>query len=196
MNLPTDKTSLRAAFKSRLAGLPAAELIRRSEQACRFIADSPQFAAARMVMIYLPLTREVDPTLLATEAWRDGKKVAVPLANPERRTMEPVQLDSLDQPMDIDRMGVRTPHGAPLVALERIDLVMVPGMGFDRRGHRLGRGAGFYDRFLIRLPVTCVSCGIGLIEQLTDTLPVDPHDQPLDMLATDRDLLLFSENRA
>lgn len=191
-----DKSSLRASFKSRLAGLPASELSRRSELACRFIADSPQFAAARVVMIYLPLTREVDPTSLAIAAWRDGKKVAVPRADPVRKSMEPVLLESLEQAMDVDRLGVRTPHGAPLTAIERIDLLVAPGLGFDRRGHRLGRGAGFYDRFLIRLPVTCTACGLGLEEQLTDALPAEAHDQPLDLLATDRQLLLFSENRA
>lgn len=74
--------------------------------------------------------------------------------------------------------------GAPLVEPATIDIVLCPGLGFDRRGTRLGRGRGFYDRILARTPPSALRIGIAFEEQIADPLPSDPHDIPMTHLAT------------
>ena len=73
-----------------------------------------------------------------------------------------------------------------------IDLVVVPGLGFTETGYRIGRGMGFYDRFLAQPEFIGVSCGLAFEEQIVPNLPVLDHDVPLSMLATDRGIRRFS----
>ena len=76
--------------------------------------------------------------------------------------------------------------------LSFIDLAMVPGLGFTENGHRIGRGMGFYDRFLAQPDFIGRSCGLAFEEQVLESLPVLDHDVPLSMLATDRGLRRFA----
>ena len=78
--------------------------------------------------------------------------------------------------------------------VEFIDLVIVPGLGFTETGHRIGRGMGFYDRFLAQSDFVGLSCGLAFAEQMVEALPMLDHDVPLSMLATDRGLRRFASN--
>jgi 5-formyltetrahydrofolate cyclo-ligase len=187
-----DKAEYRRVLRHRAASITATELARRSQATCLRIAATPEFQRARWVMIYLPLTREVDPTPLAIEAWESGKKVATPMARMEGGMMEPVELASLTEPMNVDRHGVRWPRSARPVPIDGLDLVIVPGVGFDLAGARLGRGGGYYDRFLPRLDPRAMRCGIALEEQLVQQLPTEPHDCRMSMTATERRVLVFA----
>jgi len=79
-----------------------------------------------------------------------------------------------------------TPGAKAARVNEFIDLVVVPGLGFSASGYRIGRGMGFYDRFLAQPEFLGVSCGLGFEEQIVEQLPVLDHDMPLSMLTTDR----------
>ena len=82
-------------------------------------------------------------------------------------------------------MGIREPIEGPPLPLSEIDLVIVPGLGFDEEGNRLGRGRGFYDRFLSHPNFHGVSCAVAFEEQVFESIPVDPADVRMDMLVTD-----------
>lgn len=71
---------------------------------------------------------------------------------------------------------------------DRVDVVVVPGLAFTAEGHRLGQGGGWYDRFLVRVPSWVLTIGVGFAEQVVDDLPVEPHDIPLDVIVTERDV--------
>ena len=73
-------------------------------------------------------------------------------------------------------------------------MVIVPGLGFTVGGHRIGRGMGFYDRFLAQGDFLGVSCGLALEEQVVEEIPVLDHDIPLSMLVTDRGIRRFASN--
>jgi 5-formyltetrahydrofolate cyclo-ligase len=76
-----------------------------------------------------------------------------------------------------------------------IDLVIVPGLGFTPTGHRIGRGMGFYDRFLAQRDFIGLSCGLAFEEQIVESLPMLDHDIPLGMLVTDKGIRRFASNR-
>ena len=100
--------------------------------------------------------------------------------------MLPVEISSLQTRMTTTGPGVREPVSGQPIPVNLIDLVIVPGMGFTESGHRIGRGMGFYDRFLAQPDFIGVSCGLGFEEQIVPELPVLDHDMPLSMLCTDR----------
>lgn len=77
---------------------------------------------------------------------------------------------------------------------EKIDLVLVPGLAFDRFGGRLGRGKGFYDRFFQKLPQKTVLVGLAFDEQLVERVPVEPHDRKMDFLLTPENVLSFARS--
>ena len=83
------------------------------------------------------------------------------------------------------------PIGTECLAPRELDFVLVPGLGFGEHGERIGRGAGFYDRFLASLPPTTVTCGYAFEQQVIGGIPMTPHDTPIQLLVTDHRLRRF-----
>jgi len=189
------KKKLRTELRTRLRSIDAAAMHTRSLAVSHQLTETPEFKSATAVMLFLSLTGEVDTRPIALRAWQAGKTVTVPLVSHEQKHMIPVVLRSFDEPMERDRYGVRTPSTTTPFPIDLIDLVIMPGLGFDRRGRRLGRGAGFFDRFLARREFGGLSCGLAVDEQLVATLPTADHDQHLDMLVTDTQVMRFKHER-
>jgi 5-formyltetrahydrofolate cyclo-ligase len=108
--------------------------------------------------------------------------------------MLPVEISSLADPTTLTGPGIREPIGGKPVPTDFIDMVIVPGLGFSSNGYRIGRGMGFYDRFLAQSEFIGVSCGLAFEEQVVESLPVLDHDIPLSMLVTDRGIRRFATN--
>ncbi len=164
----------------------------KSMAACKRLLDQPEFRRAQVVMIYLPLADEVDVTPIALRGWQEDKTIAAPKLSWDQRHMIPVQIRSLETDVVTDARGIREPAGGDPVPLEMVDLVLVPALAFDRKGNRLGRGAGFYDRFLASAQFRGVAAGIAFCEQVVEEVPTHAHDVPVDMLVTDEEMLRFA----
>ena len=186
------KHALRKEMLATLAAMPAKTAAAKSHQACQRLIGLEEFRSAQTVMIYLPMPREVDTTPLALAAWQDGKTVVAPRVFWGQRHMVPVLCRTLrDEDISPGRFGVREPLEGEPWPLEEIDLVVAPALAFDRKGHRLGRGGGFYDRFLASPLLEATACGLGFAEQVVDDLPVADNDHRLDILVTDKEVLRF-----
>jgi 5-formyltetrahydrofolate cyclo-ligase len=86
--------------------------------------------------------------------------------------------------------GLREPADlCPLCALEELDIVVTPGLGFDRRGYRLGYGEGYYDRCLAGLRPQCLTIGLAFACQVVPLLPSGPLDQPVDLILTEEETI-------
>ncbi len=178
-------------LRQQMQGIDAAELRRRSAVACERLMATAVFDRAAALMLFLPLAHEVDAQPIAVRAWQLAKTVTVPRVGYEQRHMIPIEIRSVGEPMDTDRLGVRTPAAGRPFPPELLDLIVVPGLGFDELGRRLGRGGGFYDRFLSTSGFVGLTCGLGLDEQVIDRVPAAAHDVSLDMLVTDERTLSF-----
>jgi 5-formyltetrahydrofolate cyclo-ligase len=188
------KTAIRRRLREILAGMSDVDRHLRSAKACALLAASPEFAAARVVMLYLSMPTELDTASLALRCWQQEKTVVVPKVSWDGKRMLPVEISSLQTSMTTSGLGVREPSGGQPVPTQEIDLVIVPGLGFTNLGHRIGRGMGFYDRFLAQPEFVGVSCGLGFEQQVVDELPIMEHDVPLSMLATDTKIRRFASN--
>lgn len=189
MSVAEAKSAARNELKLALARLGPAEIAARSAAACGFLVD--RFGDARTVMAYLAMPIEADPAL-AMAAWRaHGASVSVPRADWATKSMEPVELGGT---LIAGRNGIREPGPEQAsVAIERLEVVVVPGLGFTPQGARLGRGAGFYDRFLARLDggrvPKAVTVGLAVSVQMRDDLPTEPTDRRVDMVVTEDGLV-------
>src|SRR5262245_52754894 len=182
-----DKSEIRARMRAALAAMSDAERQSASAAACTKLTTLEQFDRAGIVMLYLPLPKEVDVTTAVLRCFRQGQTVCVPRVDWTRREMESVEITSLDDRiLDTDEHGVRTPKTGNVIQPGVIDLVVVPGLAFDPHGHRLGRGQGYYDRFLARLRPTATSVGLAFDVQIVDLVPNNERDRRVDMVVTDR----------
>ncbi len=192
------KHSLRKTIRAKLAEMPSAVAQAKSMAACKRLLEQPEFAAAQTIMIYLPLPREVDVSPVALRGWQEQKTICAPRLSWEQRHMLPVEIRSLDTGLVADvrgLSGLREPAEGEPIPIEMVDLVLVPALAYDRKGNRLGRGAGFYDRFLAQGQFVGVAVGIAFREQLTEAVPVAANDVPVHMLVTDEEVLRFSPVR-
>ena len=188
------KSNIRRQLRETLAQLTEPARHAKSNAACSAIIASPEFAAARVIMLYLSMPTEVDTANLALKAWKTGKTVVVPKVSWDQRRMLPVEITSLHTTMTTTGPGVREPVNGKPIPIDFLDLVIVPGLGFTAAGFRIGRGMGFYDRFLAQPEFIGVSCGLAFEEQIVPTLPVLDHDVPLSMLATDKGIRRFASH--
>ncbi len=185
MDQVDEKNSLRQQLRQVLRSMSAEQRRIKSQAACRYVIESPEFAAAKVVMVYLSMSQEVDTAAIALRAWQEGKTVAVPKVFMSDHSMLPVEIQSLDTGMKTTPVGAREPDVGQPMPIDCIDVVLVPGLGFSPTGQRIGRGGGFYDRFLAQASFGGTTCGLAFEEQVLESLPMLPHDQHLNMLITD-----------
>jgi 5-formyltetrahydrofolate cyclo-ligase len=189
-----DKARLRHELQDCLLAMPTEQRVEKSRQACRNLISMQCFKKASTIMLYLSLPHEVDTSEAILHAWQSGKIVAVPKISWGQRHMIPVQIDSLESGFATSASGLRNPIAGEPIPFEEIDLVVTPALGFDRNGNRLGRGGSYYDRFFANKELKALRCGFGFSEQLIDSIPVAEHDQPVDVLVTDEQILYFTRH--
>lgn len=182
-----DKAQLRSRLRNCLLDITPEARKEKSELACQRLVNTRAFQDASTLMMYLALDYEADTEPALCEAWRRGKTVVVPKVFWENKFMVPVQIDSLEGDFTIAGVpGLRNPVSDVPTPLEQIDLVVVPALGFDEQGHRLGHGGGYYDRFLANEHLQAIRCGFAFCEQVVEAVPVCETDQPVDLIVTDK----------
>ncbi len=191
------KSDIRVDMRATLASLSDQDCRAASAAACSHLTSLEAFHHASTVMLYMPLANEVDLTAAAIRCFQSGKVVCVPRVDWKRREMDAAEVSSFDDHvMEVDEHGIRTPRQGPPLVPAVIDLVVVPGLAFDPHGNRLGRGGGYYDRFLRRLRRTAATVGLAFDVQIIDAVPADDRDFSVDIIVTDRRVAHVRRTRA
>jgi 5-formyltetrahydrofolate cyclo-ligase len=149
--LQAAKKELRAAMTARLKAVTPAERSRRSQAAAAIALDLPAWADARLVLAFLSMPAEIDSLPVIEPALEAGKRVAVPRIDDGDLAFIELKGDWRSWPLD--RWNIPAPPAdlevLPVAHIASLScLALVPGLAFDRNGGRLGRGKGYYDRFL------------------------------------------------
>jgi len=178
-----DKRLVRDELRARRSQLSPAEVAALSGAACARLLAAPTFGRARHVAAYAAVGNELDPALLVGEALAAGKRVYLPVESRERFDFAGIALapDGVGQPLPPDD-GLRLSPDADDV------LFLVPGVAFDARGGRLGRGSGWYDRALARHP-RALRVGLAYEFQLVPRLPEAPCDVRMHGIVTEARLI-------
>ena len=180
----------KGVVRARLAALRRAlapeDVAARGARAQSRLLALPGFARARTVALYAPLAGEVPTEALLSAALAAAKTVCFPVVPPHGRVLTFRAVQSASDLVPAGRLAIREPTASsPEVALDSIELFVVPGVAFTRDGQRLGRGAGYYDATLAAASPRSLRVGLAFGEQVLDTLPVTPGDFPVDQVVTE-----------
>jgi 5-formyltetrahydrofolate cyclo-ligase len=148
---------------------------RKSKVIANRLLRTQVFKKAKKVMFYIAFKGEVDTTEMIELAKKSGKIVTVPVCERNRMALMPCILDG-HSGLRIGPYGVREPAEKKHIRIRDLDLVIVPGVAFDKKGNRLGRGKGYYDRFLTRLPKKTSTIGLAFDFQILPSIPAKAHD--------------------
>lgn len=187
------KKELRQRIRKTVAAIPPEELEAKSLRACHRLFELPEYAKAEVIMVYLSLPGELETSPLVLRAWQNRKRVLAPKVSWSQRRMMPVEIRSLSNDLTIGQMGIREPLAGIPFPISLIDLVIVPGIAFDEYGQRLGRGRGFYDRFLAHPEFKGVACALAFEEQVVADVPVGPLDRKVKLLVTGEKVRRFGK---
>lgn len=156
--------------KARHAGEDATGILQR-------LGQHPRILEAQTVLLYASLPDEVPTQQLLDRLTTQGKSVLLPRVVSDTE----MELRRYTGRADLEKgaFGIMEPVGKPFTDYDSIDVAVIPGMAFDREGHRLGRGKGYYDRLLSRIPYL-YKIGVCFPWQLIDSVPTDEHDITMD----------------
>jgi len=193
------RQELRQRLREQRNRLSAAERIAAAQGLLQQLQQLPELSVDERVAGYFAANGELSLHLVVAHCWRRGMRFHLPVAAPGRQLrFAPYSAATAVQ---ANRFGIPEPQvaAAQLVAPDTLELVLVPLLGFDRRGHRLGYGGGFYDSSFAFLqqrerPTTPLLVGIGYSFQEVDTLAPQPWDVRLDLIATERELVDCAPN--
>ena len=180
------KAAARAEARARLRAMSPAARAAAGERIAERVWTLPELSSAGAILLYASLPEEVPTDAIAREALRRGVTVTYPRCLPETRLMTLHVLRELEELREAGSYGIREPAlECPLLALRDVEVILVPGLAWDRRGGRLGRGAGYYDRLFADPHCRAFRCGRFFAAQEFDALPVDPWDVPLEAVVTE-----------
>lgn len=183
------KRPIRAQFLAKRKMLACDVVAALSKTVQRRFLQSNVFHESDCLGLYSSIHNEVRTDEVASLILQTGKTLAYPRVS--EKGLEFVKVSSLTD-LAPGMFNVLEPLGACVVPVHDLDLVVVPGVVFDRGGHRLGYGQGFYDRTLAECRRNSLSVGFAYDFQLVDKLPVLEHDRTLNMIMTETETLNFT----
>ena len=191
LSIAQAKEALRQEMKRLRATLKSKKRAVLSEKICVYLENSAEFAQARVIAAYYPTQNEVDILPLLKKAIGAGKKVLLPRVNTSQQ-LEFVEVGSPTQPLtsfvEVGEYGIFEPlTSLPISSTDQIELVLVPGLAFDRQHHRLGYDKGFYDRFLKTLPEKTDTIGVAFDFQIAKEVPHAEHDAAVKQVITEKE---------
>jgi 5-formyltetrahydrofolate cyclo-ligase len=178
--LHDDKQKLRDKFLQLLKEQKEQDRLVKSRLIQKKLWARPEFVTAKTIMFYASFAGEVMTFEMIKEATQLNKKIALPIIVKDRKDIVPTLVEHPDQLKD-GLYGIKQPafDQAKVVDRNDLELIIVPGLAFDQSHNRLGRGAGYYDRFLGSLPRSVPSLGLAFDFQVVDLLPLEAHDVAL-----------------
>lgn len=184
MDTYREKKRLRKKLLNRRKAIPEDEYQAASATIIAKVNQLPEFKRAETVHCYVSMNDrgEVDTHKLIRQLFSLGKRVVVPITHFEDGTLSHVILTSFEE-LKENKWGVLEPSGGEPIAPRELDLVLVPMVGGDERGNRIGYGKGFYDRFLSE--VSCPKVGLIFEQNIVERLPVNEFDVALDKIITE-----------
>jgi 5-formyltetrahydrofolate cyclo-ligase len=181
MNVGLTKGQLRNIVLSRLKEQTEQQREHKSKLIERRLLKEEEFIKAERILFYLAFDGEVNTESMINQARGLGKKIYVPLCDSKHKSLTPCALNK-DSILEKGPYQTLEPQDGVELPVDKLDLVVVPGLAFDKSGNRLGRGKGYYDRFLQRLSSRTPSIGLAFDFQIFPDLPVEHTDLPVDKL--------------
>lgn len=186
------KTKLRIDVKRKLESLDFDTYKKNCERINKRLFKQSFWQQSKTIAITISNGKEVDTSLIIQEALKQNKRVAIPKCNPGQKKMEFRTFQSIDQ-LETVYFGLKEPVVSKTdpVSPDEIDLLIVPGICYDKNGYRIGYGGGYYDRYLTQYSGLTVS--LAFEAQLVSCIPAEAHDVPVHQILTENEVIITSE---
>ena len=182
------KQGIREAIRKKRDTMTNEEIERKSFEIAKNLAATAEYQKANAVLFYAAKGNEVQTRKLIEDALKTGKRVFLPISDVERKELEVSEIKDYDSDLKNGAFGIMEPKRKVAVDEKVIGAVIVPGVAFDREGHRLGYGHGYYDKLLHRLSrknTDIRKIGLAYDFQVAARLPKEEHDQKMNMIVTE-----------
>jgi 5-formyltetrahydrofolate cyclo-ligase len=187
--VPGSKSTLRDQLKPVIYAITHSDQSAARQSICPHLLADPAIHTANTILAYASFGNELSLDPFINDALKQGKRVAIPAIDWTNKAMAPRRITNLDTDLTPARYDIRVPaEGCPAVEPEQIDVILLPGLAFDRAGNRLGRGAGFYDRYINALKESGHNptlIGVCYHAQIVESVPTDSHDHRVDRVITE-----------
>jgi 5-formyltetrahydrofolate cyclo-ligase len=188
------KQEIRKKYLQKRHSLTEAEFEILNARVCEQFFASTDLSSTQVLHTFLPIEKqkEVNTWLIIARAKQEFPKlrISIPKINNQSSTLENFYLESPDQ-LEKNTWGILEPKQGIPTPVETIELVLVPLLGFDKRGNRVGYGRGFYDKFLAACTPQCKKIGVTLFDGVDSIDDINPHDRPLNKVITPDEVILF-----
>lgn len=183
------KEELRKKIMKMRKNLSKFEVLEKSNQIKKNLFDIKELKQARTILFYISYDNEVYTHDMIKESMSSGKNVVVPVSDKENRRLILSELDSWDD-LDYGSYNILEPEKEKIkeISADKIDLITVPGVAFDTRGHRIGHGMGYYDG-LLKKSKKALHIGLAFEFQIVDKVPEKKHDIPVDKIVTEERII-------
>lgn len=191
MAIDKKKQELRQGLLRQLLSLTEDEIKRRSNNVKKNLSKLPIYRDSKVITAYYPLKGEVDILEMIRKDLKN-KRFCFPVMDLEAKNLSIFEVKDLDCDFIPGPYGVREPNPEKTkkVDVKEIDMLISPGLAFDRQKNRLGRGAGFYDRFIQKLEPSVKKVGLAFELQILDTLPTHlTRDQKVDTVVSENTII-------
>jgi 5-formyltetrahydrofolate cyclo-ligase len=182
-----NKAQMRKSILEWRNGLTQERVAEASERICQTLLTMESYRDAKIIMAYAAFGKEIDLTRMLERAWADGKKVLLPRVNKERKVIEACYVRGIDD-LRPGIWGILEPKAEQPIwhGEQPIDVIYMPGLAFDREGHRLGYGGGYYDKFIASVGnPRPMLVAVAFAEQVVESVPSEPHDALVDVVVTE-----------
>jgi len=154
------------------------------------------YTEAHNVMLYVSFGSEVMTKPIIDDLLSRGKRVFIPVTVPKTKALIVSELKSYEDDLVVGHFGVMEPKEEALRPVEPsiLDLVIVPGVAFDRNGYRIGYGGGYYDRFIPRLPQKTTTVSLAFDMQLIEKIPTSEYDMAVEYIITEKQFIQCKED--
>jgi 5-formyltetrahydrofolate cyclo-ligase len=188
------KQELRAQALRRRRSIDPQELAMLSSRVGANLLTVKEYNSATLVISYCAMDDEVQTRPIIERALADGKRVAVIVTDVPSKTLSFSEIKSFEDDLAPGTFGIREPKPGQIrpVTIAQADIVLVPLVAWDEKGHRLGYGAGYFDRALA-VATRITKVGLALESQRLPQIPESRHDVPLDIIVTERRVLRPAE---
>ncbi len=180
-----EKAKIREVNKLKRAEMVKIEVNEKSEKIADYILSGEIYKNSASVMLYMPIGNEVKMDKIINRAYLDSKKVVFPVTD-EKNNITP-HYARRDTQFSTGLYSVQEPDNSETARLDEIDIVIVPGIAFDRKGNRVGFGKGCYDGFL--RDVNAVKIGVCYEFQICHKIFADPYDIKMDYIICEKGII-------
>lgn len=182
------KNEIRRRVLAEREKMSAEEVREKSIKIQERLFGSSYYQSSRTIMTYIDFHNEVETRDIVRKAIEDDKVIVVPLCG-SGSTLLPVRIESLDD-LEPGTKGILEPtETRNIVDVKKLDLVLMPGITFDRSGNRVGYGLAYYDRFLEQLSPSTLIVALAYSFQVIDSVPFEEHDQKIHFIITEDEII-------